>query len=162
MYFLEALRMTPRDSNYLCEEFALCIFRPELVEQYQQVMQNKFIEARMKEISAEKPEEEGKLSWEDFQEIVKSYKKIVFNPNSFTSTKFAEEDKDREAKILELGKFLIEQEIPTLVKAICADDGCWTKLGNSLSDVLHKFGINLRYLGRICDLLNLEEHRHIK
>ena len=44
MYFLEALRMTPRDSNYLGEEFALCIFRPELVEQYQQVMQNKFIE----------------------------------------------------------------------------------------------------------------------
>lgn len=162
MYFLEALRMTPRDANYLGEEFALCLLRPELVEQYQQVMQNKFIEGKMKEHVADKPAEENKISWENFQEIVKSYNKINFNPNVFTAVTFAEEDKEREQKVLELSKFLIDQQISSFIKVICSEDGCWAKIGNSISEVLHKFGINLRYAGKICELLQSEEHRHIK
>lgn len=166
MYFLEALRMTPRDSNYIGENFSLCLFRPELLEQYQQIMQNKFIEGKMKEIIADKPAEESKISWEDFQEIVKSYQKITFNPNVFTSVQFAPDDSNKvlkaEQKITDLAKFLVEQQLPNVVKMICAEDGCWAKLGNNINEVLHKFGINMRYLGKICELLSAEEFRHIK
>lgn len=162
MYFLEALRMTPRDPNYLGDQYSLCLLRPELIEIYQQLMQNKFIESKMKDIVADKPPEQNKISWEDFQEIVKSYKKITFNPNAFTAVKFADEDEDREKKIKELGRLLIDQQIPSVLKVICADDGCWAKQGNSLSEVLHKFGVNLRYIGKMCELLISEEHRHIK
>ena len=170
MYFLEALRMTPRDSNYMGEQFSLCLLRPELLEQYQQMMQSRFIEAKMKEIISTKPSEENKIPWEDFQEMIKSYPKVTFNPNVFTGVDFFIDESnpdsfklsDAEAKVKDLSQFLLEYQLPGLVKMICAEDGCWAKLGNTFPEVLHKFGINLRYLGKMCELLTLEEHRHIR
>ena len=162
MYFLEALRMTPRDANFPEEENSLCLVRPELVEQYQQMMQNRFVEDKIKEMVANKPPEENKISWETLQEILKSYEKINFNPNTLTPARFASEDPSRLEKLKDLAKFLVEHQIPAFVKMICAEDGCWAKLGVSLSDLFHRFGINIRYIGKVCELLIQEEHRHIR
>ena len=162
MYFLEALRMTPRDTNYLGQDFSLCLLRPELVEQYQQTCQNKYVEDKMKEAVKDKTPEESKITWEALQEIVKSYQKITFNPNVLTSCSFADEDPARLSKIEELSKFIISSQIPAFLRLLCSEDGCWSKLAASLSELLHRFGINLRYLGKICESLVQEEHRHIR
>ena len=171
MYFLEALRMTPRDCNYMGDAFSLCLFRPELLEQYQQMLQGRFIEEKMKEIMAAKPSEENKIPWEEFQEIIKSYQKVTFNPNVFTGVQFGNTDpsdpgafklEEAEQKIKDLAQFLLDYQLPGVVKMICTEDGCWAKLGNSFPEVLHKFGINIRYLGKMCEMLTQEEHRHIR
>jgi protein TIF31 len=162
MYFLEALRLTPRDTNYLGELFSLCLLRPELIEQYQQVMQNKFVEEKMKEAVAGKTPEESKITWEDLQEIIKSYQKVTFNPNVMTSCQFADEDPKRLENIEALSKFVLTNQVPSLAKLLVSEDGCWSKLSNSLSELFHRFGVNLRYIGKVCDLLSQEEHRHIK
>ena len=162
MYFLEALRMTPRDTNYPGEDFSLCLLRPELVEQYQQSCQNKYVEEKMKEKVAGKSPEESKITWEDLQEIVKSYEKITFNPNVLTPCSFAEEDPARLSRIEDLSQFITSTQIPAFVRLLCSEDGCWSKLASSLSELLHRFGINLRYLGKVCESLVQEEHRHIR
>lgn len=164
-YFLETLRLTPRDANFLGDEFALALLRPELVEQYQQIKHNEFIEAKVEETIKKKREQAGedsKLSIEELQEIVKASPKLEFNPNAFTNAKLDGGQEENEQKVVEIGNFLREKQLPLVAKLICNDSDNWTRIGNTFIEVLHRFGVNARYLGKISELITGTEYKHVK
>jgi protein TIF31 len=154
-YFLENARIVPRDSNRLGEENVLCLVRPELLEHFQQAKNRLFVDSKIDNVIQEKRKvaddpEQVHLTMEELKEIVGSAPIYTFNPNVFTRAKLAlANQEEEEAKVRELGDFLKKTQIPMVCRILCSEESSWPRLGISIVDVLHQFGVNARYLGAI-------------
>eukprot|EP00742_Colponemidia_sp_Colp-10_P008460 GILJ01009165.1.p1 GENE.GILJ01009165.1~~GILJ01009165.1.p1 ORF type:complete len:1352 (+),score=315.80 GILJ01009165.1:74-4057(+) len=125
-YVLDLLRTTPRDANYLGDEYVAHLLRPELVETFIRGKQLSFIreyaekytkEQKEKKAQSDKPEakeekavaegtdeqktaegeETTMIPVAELQEALKSAPVFVFNPNVFTPFKVAMSDEERKA-----------------------------------------------------------------
>jgi protein TIF31 len=164
-YFLEFLRHTPRDTNFLGNEYSLCLLRPELIDLYTQTKKTEYIEAKVEEELAKKKAENGeeaKLSIEELQGIVQNAPKLAFNPNAFTNASFAEGEEEAKKSVIELGEYLKTKQIPLVASVLCNEEGIWARMGNSLVQVLHKFGVNARYLGSVAAQIQSPQHKNVK
>ena len=154
-YFLENARIFPRDSNKIGDEYALCLVRPELIEHFQQAKNRLFIDAKVdtaiqeKRKTAENPDQ-AHLTIEELKEIVMSAPKYSFNPNVFTRAKLVGENvEEEENKVRELGDFLRKTQVPMVSRVLASEDNQWPRMGTSIVDVMHQFGVNARYLGAV-------------
>ena len=167
-YILENARITPRDANKQGPEFALCLLRPELVEHFQQIHKKMEIDRKIEELREEKkkkfPEdqESGKLTVEEIKDVITSAPNFYFNPNVFTNAQFSSPPTSQEAQVVSLSSFLVNVQIPIVIRTLCSDENCWPRLGVSLVDVLHQFGVNVRYLGALAKAIVSPEYRFVK
>ena len=154
-YFLENARIVPRDTNRMGDENVLCLVRPELLEHYQQSQNRLFVDAKIDNVIQEKRKvaedpEQVHLTMEELKEIVGSAPKFTFNPNVFTRAKLVLENQaEEEAKVRVLGEYLRKTQVPMVSRILCTEDSSWPRLGSSIVDVLHQFGVNARYLGAV-------------
>jgi protein TIF31 len=99
-------------------------------------------------------EEEIKIDINEFQ--------LSFNPDVFTSAKQPSEGlKEQEEVIREASKFLNEEIIPTIV----LDFASYTVSpadGEALTKAMHRRGINMRYLGKLAELVALSKDKRIE
>jgi protein TIF31 len=162
-YILESMRVTPRDCNFLGDDYALCLVRPELIDHYQQVVSREYVERQVAETNERKASagEETKLTMEELREILKTVPKAIFNPNVYTRYALAPDQEADAAKVTELCRFLKETQLPLAAKAL-TEEGGWTRYGTSLVDALHSFGVNARYLGEVSRLITKYEHKHMR
>ena len=167
-YLLENARITPRDANKEGSEFSLCLLRPELVEHFQQVYRRSQIDLKIEQLREEKkqacPEdaEKAKLTVEEIKEVIASVPPFLFNPNVFTSANFADSVSEEETKVRDLSSFLTSVQIPMTAKVLCSEQNWWPRLGTSLVDVLHQFGVNARYLGAVAKAITSPEFQFVK
>ncbi|XP_063058473.1 clustered mitochondria protein homolog [Engraulis encrasicolus] len=82
---------------------------------------------------------------------------IRFNPNAFCSAVRFPEEYVRELQaqrglILEAAAFLVNTQIPALVKS-CMDHTTLPMDGATLTEALHRHGINVRYLGTVLEVM---------
>uniref|UniRef100_A0A0D9YXF5 Clu domain-containing protein n=1 Tax=Oryza glumipatula TaxID=40148 RepID=A0A0D9YXF5_9ORYZ len=85
---------------------------------------------------------------------------ILFNPNVFTEYKLAgspEEIAADEALVKKVGSYLLDTVIPKFVQDLCSLDVSPMD-GQTLTDVLHSSGINVRYLGKVADMIKHLPH----
>ncbi|TVU03835.1 hypothetical protein EJB05_50605 [Eragrostis curvula] len=176
-YILDLMRVTPRDSNYIGQENRFCVLRPELVSSFVETESTK---QSPKQKVPDAPEEsddqaastsdsmatsaEGDdKSAENFTSIPAendSSAEILFNPNVFTEYKLAgspEEIAADEELVKKAGTYLVDIVIPKFVQDLCSLD-ISPMDGQSLTDVLHLHGINVRYLGKIAGLIKHLPH----
>lgn len=140
-YILEYTRTLPRDANY--PEFKDCtrLLRPEFVSAFK----------RHKALQLILNENEIKPSEIPDEMLLKKIKGIRFNCNAFTKyeeiSKHFKKDKDL---LFEAASFLEEKvmkEIPNYLIQNPPIDG------DTLAIQCHAHGINMRYIGRIADLV---------
>lgn len=122
--------------------------------------------AEKTEAKAEKTEEETTVAAsteeEDFKIDVNEFK-LTFNPDVFTSAKqpASEETTQQEQVIREASKFLTEEIIPSIV----FDFASYTISpldGDALTKAMHRRGINMRYLGKLAELISLSKDKRIE
>ncbi|KAF0935157.1 hypothetical protein E2562_030438 [Oryza meyeriana var. granulata] len=85
---------------------------------------------------------------------------ILFNPNVFTEYKLAgspEEIAADEALVKKVGSYLLDIVIPKFVQDLCSLDVSPMD-GQTLTDVLHSNGINVRYLGKVAGMIKHLPH----
>uniref|UniRef100_A0A0D9VK91 Clu domain-containing protein n=1 Tax=Leersia perrieri TaxID=77586 RepID=A0A0D9VK91_9ORYZ len=85
---------------------------------------------------------------------------ILFNPNVFTEYKLAgspEEIAADETLVKKVGSYLLDTVIPKFVQDLCSLD-ISPMDGQTLTDVLHSNGINVRYLGKIAGMIKHLPH----
>ena len=163
LYFLEAARLTPRDTNFVGDQYSYCLVRPELVDLYIKKQHNAELERRSQQLLEEKRKQDpeaNKLTTEELQGLIRELPSLSFNPNAFTSARFSRDREAAEAEVQKLGQFLVDVQVPLLVRSLCKEDGNWTRLAKDLPEYLHKFGINCRYLGLIAS--QVTEAAHIR
>lgn len=128
-YFLDFVRVAPRDANFPGKENSFVLLRPELMAIYNDYLLKEEQRKRQHEKRKDKKTtkvgpsneteeaEEGEEESETAEQI--PYPLIKFNVNVFTNITLGgspEEIKKDEDDVLVLSKFLVEKMIPSLVK----------------------------------------------
>ncbi|CAM0944519.1 unnamed protein product [Alopecurus aequalis] len=182
-YILDLMRVTPRDSNYIGLQHRFCVLRPELVASFVEAESTK--KSPMQKVPDVPSESNGSecndqhVSAPDATaasidghdksdesaaptpaESNDSSDEILFNPNVFTEYKLAgspEEIAADEALVKKIGSYLLDTVIPKFVQDLCSLDVSPMD-GQTLTDVLHSNGINVRYLGKVADMIKHLPH----
>jgi protein TIF31 len=179
-YVLDLYRVTPFDVPWLEEKTAdetksdqnnyphrMTVLRPELVDSFGRYKMKQWVENERAKRKAAKEEEKGdegkadasKEEGEDAEASQPDLSNFKFslNPDVFsgqvpqTAEEKTELDED-EKEVREACKFLREQVIPGLLRELSDSDISFPMDGQSLSRLLHKRGINVRYLGKVASL----------
>ncbi|KAF4466744.1 TIF31 [Fusarium albosuccineum] len=161
----------------------MTVLRPELVDSFARYKMKQWMDkeiarrAEQKKEEEEKEEEEEKKDDKEAQEGEEAKQgedeaskaernmpdlsdfKFALNPDAFSGqvpqtdeekTEFAAEEEEVRAA----GTFLREQVIPDLLRELSDSEISFPMDGQSLSRLLHKRGINVRYLGKVAELAN--------
>lgn len=176
-YILDLYRITPFDIPWLEEKAAddekessssyphrMTVLRPELVDLFGRYRMKQYVEkeaAKHAETKDKTPkddtEEKDDSKEEDTWQPDLSNFKFSLNPDVFsgqvpqTSEETAELEAD-EKEVRAACTYLREQAIPGLLRELSDSDISFPMDGQSLSRLLHKRGINVRYLGKVATL----------
>ncbi|KAI0118853.1 clustered mitochondria-domain-containing protein [Nemania sp. FL0031] len=180
-YVLDLYRITPLDVLWLEENdteeedgmeypHRMTVLRPEFIEGFRTFKWSEWVNAeiaRIKERSAkEKPEKiDSEGSNEDIEtedanvaeKIDGSKFSFSLNPDAFSGlVPQTDEEKEElaadEEEVRNACKHLRDITVPNFVKDIETSDLPFPMDGSSLTKMMHKRGINMRYLGRIVSL----------
>ncbi|URE31156.1 hypothetical protein MUK42_16295 [Musa troglodytarum] len=178
-YLLDLMRVTPRDANYIGPAHRFCVLRPELVASFcvAEAAERSQSSARTRTQAPEAPCNQD-ISSGDVTVAVEggsntdeecapapfvhgiSSDKILLNPNVFTDFKMAgdqEEINADESVVRKAGSYLVDVVIPK-----CVQDLCTLEIspmdGQTLADALHAHGINIRYLGKVANMVKHLPH----
>lgn len=154
----------------------LTLLRPELLEQYRESQLEQWIDTKVKEHRA-RLEEEGKSVESELKEaatdavaapasatpaakpapavIQASDFKLAFNPDAFVERKdglviYDPEEASTKA-VRDASRYLREKVLPEFVVMVLATTVAITD-GQFLAKLLHRRGINIRYLGMLADV----------
>ncbi|KAL6062933.1 Clustered mitochondria protein [Balamuthia mandrillaris] len=178
-YLVDLVRATPRDTNYLekyeqdPKERSAPVFRMELLEAFaehleMQRAQKEFLEQQKAKQEAEAKKEqqgeegEGKAQEADKEKEAEKEREpdpaTIYHPNVFgTSAQLCkvagteESIKEEEEKVKNLGKFLLDVIIPKMIEDF-VEFKTMPVDGQTLSSIMHRHGVNMRYLGLVASL----------
>ncbi|KAF2102171.1 eukaryotic translation initiation factor subunit [Rhizodiscina lignyota] len=163
----------------------MAVLRPELVASYARVKLGEFVQAELakrnektegehkndesavvstKNGEAADKTEEGESKGAEVPHIDASNFKFSLNPDVFCDqTPQTDEEKEELAKdeeeVRAVCDYLTSKIIPTLIQELQEGDVGFPMDGESLSTLLHKRGINMRYLGQIATLADNDSQR---
>ncbi|KAG6015906.1 Intracellular distribution of mitochondria [Claviceps lovelessii] len=176
-YILDLYRITPYDVNWLEQTKSeaegdgfkayphrMTVLRPELVDSFARYRMRQWVDKelakREEKPKAEEPAEQTTSgSQTESQEpsapqLDLSDFKFALNPDAFSGQVPQTDDEksqllEDETEVREAGNYLRQQVIPDLLRELSDSDISFPMDGQSLSRLLHKRGINVRYLGAI-------------
>ncbi|OOQ87925.1 Clustered mitochondria protein like protein [Penicillium brasilianum] len=171
-YVLDLYRVAPLDALWQEEDGSdayphrMSVLRLELVESYWRSKMSAYVKAeveRRKAAKAEeaateaKPEEGSEEKTEDQDRVDISGFKLALNPDVFSGqVPQTEEEKEQwaqdEKEVREACEHLRSTIMPALVQDLHDGDVGFPMDGQSLTQLLHKRGINVRYLGKLAQL----------
>lgn len=152
-YVIDLYRSTPLDIDFIEKHWRPehsdsyphreTVLRHEAVEEWWRRRALAIFKSETERLEAEQGAKKNEGESEKPQ-ILLDAQKVLFNPDAFTHDEVDEEDKEvvREMSLF-VTKQLIEEFVEESKKQLCPFDG------SHLSSLLHKAGINLRYLGLI-------------
>jgi protein TIF31 len=171
-YVLDLYRITPldiawlddgEDEDYQDEDsmypHRMTVLRPELIDAFSRYRMKQWVD---KELAAAKASKEAEGEEGENKESVPSQPDLskfqfALNPDAFsgqvpqTAEEKAEWEED-EKQVREAADFLRKQVIPDMLRELKESDISTPMDGQSLSRLLHKRGINVRYTGHIASL----------
>jgi protein TIF31 len=196
-YVMDLLRISPRDVNFKDQvEHQSCVFRPELIKNYQMIqswkkiyeqnmkkmeeMKKKKKEEGEKEEEKKEGEEEDKKEKKDEEEKVEEDKRekkveeekkdtktnedqtrLTLNPSLYTTILPNNEDLKHQEDVKNLdtmAEYLIKEALPAVLAELTDQT---TKFGiidcETLIQLIHKNGVNTRYLGHLYALVTTDK-----
>lgn len=182
-YVLDLMRLNPRDLNYVGEtpeqkeQFLCCVLRTELITNYvitknlESASQaiNKEYEELAKNANTEEKKKQSleklvKLQEYFYNQKIEKNGKYKFNSNLETKVRLAPSDKleGQRKDLEELAQFIVKQAIPNLITDLVNGESIRLTDSNSISEIFHSHGINMRYLGKVLKQIDFKEHPHLK
>lgn len=182
-YVLDLYRIAPLDISWAEEESGhdayphrMSILRLELVESYWRSKMSQYVKEEVEKRrskkaaeSAGKPDaeaqaEDGEKATEDQERVDISGFNLALNPDVFSGqVPQTEEEKkewaEDEKEVRNACDYLRSKVLPDLIQDLYNGDVGFPMDGQSLSQLLHKRGINIRYLGCLADLSEQRGHR---
>jgi protein TIF31 len=169
-YVLDLYRVAPMDATWQEEDGSdvyphrMSVLRLELVESYWRHKMSEYVKAEVERRRAEKAEskteedaEEKPEESADQERVDISGFQLSLNPDVFSGqVPQTKEEKEQwaedEKEVRSACDHLRSKIIPDLVKDLHDGDVGFPMDGQSLTQLLHKRGINMRYLGKLADL----------
>ena len=102
-------------------------------------------------------QEDNIKKFKEVERLIQEAPQFKFNTNVFKSSvklDMSDDERQKEEQLVEdLSKHIIEKAIPSLISDLKQMEGVPTD-SSSLEDFFHKRGINMRYLGKVNELLD--------
>lgn len=160
-YVLDLYKLTPLDITWVEEHFSdgenayphrMTFLRSECI--------NAFWESKLRSYITTKLADRQKLEDQekDTEKIDISGFDFALNPDVFTPSQapVTEEEKRQvcqdEEDVRACCTYLREKLIPDLMKELTDGSGGWPVDGKSLTSIMHRNGVNIRYLGKVIEL----------
>ncbi|KAG1327255.1 hypothetical protein COCNU_01G011890 [Cocos nucifera] len=176
-YLLDLMRVTPRDANYSGPGHRFCVLRPELVASFCEAEAAERSLCRPKIAREDSETPDSRSSSSDVMgtpvevqageecasapaEAQTPGEDILLNPNVFTEFKLAGSQEDistDEAIVRKAASYLTDVVLQKIVQDLCSLEVSPMD-GQSLTDALHAHGINVRYLGKVADMVKHLPH----
>ncbi|KAJ6115536.1 hypothetical protein N7523_005953 [Penicillium sp. IBT 18751x] len=180
-YVLDLYRIAPLDASWQEEEGSdvyphrMSVLRLELIEAYWRSKMSAYVKAEVEKRRAAKAEEAPKEAKSDESSEEKAEEKtdesadnervdisgfsLALNPDVFSGqVPQTQEEKEQwaqdEKEVREACDYLRSKIIPELVQDLHDGDVGFPMDGQSLTQLLHKRGINIRYLGKLAQQSN--------
>ncbi|KAM5345561.1 hypothetical protein ACJ41O_011422 [Fusarium nematophilum] len=181
-YVLDLYRISPLDIAWLDEDglpedgdaypHRMTVLRPELVDSFGRYKMRQWVDKELARRAEQKNEEEGgkedkegnegedgedeTSKAEENQPNLSDFK-FALNPDAFSGQVPQTEDEKAEfaadeEEVRAAGAYLRDQVIPDLLRELSDSDISFPMDGQSMSRLLHKRGINVRYLGKVAEL----------
>ncbi|QKX56726.1 uncharacterized protein TRUGW13939_03832 [Talaromyces rugulosus] len=175
-YVLDLYRISPLDVSWAEDEgeypHHMSTLRLELVEAYWRSKMSQYVkdevEKRRSKKALEQKEEskdgEAEKPDEDAERVDISGFNLALNPDVF-SGQVPQTDEEKkewaedESEVRNACSYLRSKVLPELVQDLHEGDVGFPMDGQSLSQLLHKRGINIRYLGQVAKLAQEKGHR---
>ncbi|OQE19998.1 hypothetical protein PENSTE_c014G02315 [Penicillium steckii] len=169
-YALDLYRMTPMDAPWQEEDGSdvyphrMSVLRLELVESYWRHKMSEYVKAEVERRRAAKAESKTEENSDekteesaDQERVDISGFQLALNPDVFSGqVPQTKEEKEQwaedEKEVRSACDHLRSKIIPDLVKDLHDGDVGFPMDGQSLTQLLHKRGINMRYLGKLAEL----------
>ncbi|KAF3405506.1 Clustered mitochondria protein [Talaromyces pinophilus] len=182
-YVLDLYRIAPLDISWADEEgdhdaypHRMSILRLELVESYWRSKMSQYVKDEVEKRRSKKAEENAAKSDtetqpEDAEKAAEEQERVdisgfnlALNPDVFSGQiPQTEEEKkewaEDEQEVRNACDYLRSRVLPELIQDLYNGDVGFPMDGQSLSQLLHKRGINIRYLGRLAGLSQQKGHR---
>jgi protein TIF31 len=176
-YVLDLYRVTPLDVAWLEDDTSegeeyphrMTVLRHELVDSFGRFRMKEWVDKEVAKIKESKSKE-AKVEDEDKEESAEpeaktlpdlSNFKFALNPDAFSGQQ-AQTDEEKaeleadEKEVREAGLYLRNHVITELLRELSESDISFPMDGLSLTRLLHKRGINVRYLGKVASLCTEE------
>jgi protein TIF31 len=172
-YVLDLYKLAPVDIAFIDEHYSstddsyphrLAFLRNECVDAFWESKLRAWISAKLAERQKSDSTETKEDSAEEQDDSEKENEKIdisgfecALNPDVFTLSQapVTDEEKQRmhedEQDVRDCCAFLREKLIPDLMKELSDGSGGWPVDGKSLTSIMHRNGVNVRYLGKIVE-----------
>ena len=183
-YLMDLMRLSPRDANFADPiEHSTCLLRPELIKNYQ-VMRTleRYYKTRAEKIQKEAAKKEMKESEKlkqienesetketKTEEIEKTNSKeedirFELNPSLLTNIPSFGPDTERELKNLnKMAIYLLNEAIPAVVVELTDTQNRRSSMDcEALVKVMHRNGVNTRYLGKLLALLKPKKQKFLE
>ncbi|KND92843.1 Clustered mitochondria protein [Tolypocladium ophioglossoides CBS 100239] len=168
--WLEETKLATSEGEAKDYPHRMTVLRPELVESFARFRMKQWVDKELARRGQAKREElandangdkektaetEGETSTKS--QLDPSDFKFALNPDAF-SGQLPQNDEEKaqfeedEQEVREACKYLRDQVIPDLLRELSDSDISFPMDGQSLSRLLHKRGINVRYLGKVATL----------
>lgn len=172
-YVLDLYRVAPLDAQWQSEKGSdiyphrMSVLRLELVESYWRNKMSQYVNAEVERRKAAKAKEEPKEKSEgdsekpeenaDQERVDISNFKLALNPDAFSGqVPQTKEEKELwaqdEKEVQDACNHLRSKVIPDLIQDLHDGDVGFPMDGQSLTQLLHKRGINVRYIGKLAQL----------
>jgi protein TIF31 len=179
-YVLDLYRIAPLDISWAEEESAheayphrMSILRLELVESYWRSKMSEYVKDEVEKKRSKKAAEtsDSEAQTEDSEKAAEDQERVdisgfnlALNPDVFSGQVPQTEDEKKEwaedeKEVRNACDYLRSRVLPELIQDLFNGDVGFPMDGQSLSQLLHKRGINIRYLGRLADLSQQKGHR---
>lgn len=144
LYLLDLIRCYPRDPNFLDPRIGVDkLLRPEIIKSFEDHKQ------RAKMVATQRTEEDYDDYHEEKKEELIRTPEVKLNVNCLSRVTLLESVED-ENTLREIAMHL-DTGIVKLAEQLCSTS-MYIIDNEHLLDIFHSRGINMRYLGRICDL----------
>ncbi|KHO00874.1 GSKIP/TIF31 domain protein [Metarhizium album ARSEF 1941] len=186
-YVLDLYRITPYDISWLEETklqtekgnsmaypHRMTVLRPELVDSFARYKMKQWVDAELARRDQKKADEhvqnESRAASEERKpkaQLDLSDFKFSLNPDAF-SGQLPQSDEEKlqlqedEDEVRQAANYLRNQVVPDLLQELSDSDISFPMDGQSLSRLLHKRGINVRYLGAVASQATGERLRCLK
>ena len=164
-YLMELLRISPRDLNFDDQqEHQSCVIRSELIKNYQIMKSlNKMYKSQMNKDQNPESKLETQNSLTESEDPNK-IEKLELNPTLFTY--FPSIGPNTEKQIIDLKKIashLKNEALPAVVAELSELRSPQPVIDCiSLVEILHKNGVNTRYLGHLYEMMDKNPHLYMK
>ncbi|KAK6198815.1 accessory factor to EIF3 [Scheffersomyces amazonensis] len=164
-YVIDLFRTTPRDITFTEANFDLSredsyphgesLIRHEAIAEWWKRKASALFKAETERLEKEGKTLEGKDG--EKPQIVLPTDQIVFNPDAFN---VAGESKEDQAEVRDISDFIKEHLIKEFLDSFAEQLAPFD--GTQLTDLLHRIGINLRYLGYIAEQALVKKNEAIE